>query len=52
MERKVVAEYFAPLEHRAVLFRMFDNRPNDALIWKTIRPAFANQGASTPINPG
>jgi RNA ligase len=40
-ERKVVAEYFAPFEHRAVLFRMFDNKPYDALIWKTIRPVFA-----------
>jgi RNA ligase len=40
-DRKSVAEYFAPFEHRAVLFKMFDGKSYAPLIWKTIRPAYA-----------
>jgi RNA ligase len=40
-DRKSVAQYFAPFDHRAVLFKMFDNKPYASLIWKTIRPPFA-----------
>jgi RNA ligase len=40
-DRKSVAQYFEPFDHRAVLFKMFDNKPYASLIWKTIRPAYA-----------
>jgi RNA ligase len=47
-DRKTVAEYFAPFPHRAVLFKMFDGKPYESLIWKSIRPAFAKPMRSDP----
>jgi RNA ligase len=40
-DRKGAAEFFAPFEHRAVLFRMLDNKDYAHLIWKAIRPEHA-----------
>jgi RNA ligase len=39
-DRKSTALFFADKPHRAVLFRMLDQRPYDYLIWNTIRPAY------------
>lgn len=36
--RKDAAAYFKTCTYPAVLFKMLDNRPYDALIWKAIRP--------------
>jgi hypothetical protein len=41
LDRKAVAEFFAPHPHRAVLFKMFDDKPYAYLIWKSLRPAYA-----------
>jgi RNA ligase len=40
-DRKATALFFANKPFRAVLFKMFDKRPYDELIWKEIRPEFA-----------
>jgi hypothetical protein len=39
--RTAVAEFCASNPHRAVLFKMFDNKPCADLNWKSLRPAYA-----------
>jgi RNA ligase len=47
-DRKSVAAYFAPFDHRAVLFKMFDGKPYASLVWKEIRPAYAKPMRTDP----
>jgi RNA ligase len=48
--RKATAEFFADKPNRAVLFRMYDNKPYDTIIWRTLRPDFAKPFKS--VDPG
>jgi RNA ligase len=38
-DRRTLAEYFQPHEHRAILFKMLDGRDHAPLIWRAIKPA-------------
>jgi hypothetical protein len=39
--RKATAEFFADKPNRAVLFRMYDAKSYDTIIWRMLRPDFA-----------
>lgn len=40
-DRKATALFFVDHPNRAVLFKMLDNKPYDALIWRLLKPTFA-----------
>jgi RNA ligase len=40
-DRKATALYFQTCKYPAVLFKMFDNKNYDEVIWKMIRPTFS-----------
>jgi RNA ligase len=40
-DRKSTAEFFADKPNRAVLFKMFDRKSYEALIWRMLKPDFA-----------
>ncbi len=44
------AEFFADKPNRAVLFRMYDAKPYDTIIWRMLRPDFAKPFKS--VDPG
>jgi RNA ligase len=48
--RKATAEFFADKPNRAVLFRMYDNKSYDAIVWRMLRPDFAKPFKS--VDPG
>lgn len=39
-DRKTTALYFQSCKHAAILFKMYENRPYDAIIWKMLRPKY------------
>jgi hypothetical protein len=48
--RKATAEFSADKPNRAVLFRMYDNKPYDTIVWRRLRPDFAKPFKS--VEPG
>jgi RNA ligase len=40
-DRKATALFFSDQPHRSVLFRMYDGRSYDDIIWRELKPAFA-----------
>ncbi len=40
-DRKATALFFADQLYRVVLFKMYDGKPYDAVIWRLLKPAFA-----------
>jgi RNA ligase len=49
-DRKATAAFFADKPNRAVLFRMYDNKPYDTIVWRMLRPDFAKPFKS--VDPG
>lgn len=48
--RKATAAFFADKPNRAVLFRMYDAKPYDTIVWRILRPSFAKPFKS--VDPG
>ncbi len=39
-DRKATAFYFQTCKHPAILFKLYEKRPYDAIIWKMLKPKF------------
>jgi RNA ligase len=48
-DRKSVALFFADQPNRSVLFKMYDNKNYESLIWRMLKPAFAKPFKQTDL---
>jgi RNA ligase len=48
-DRKATALFFAEQQYRVVLFKMYDNKPYDNVIWRLLKPTFAKPFSTATV---